>query len=119
MSQFLGSHSGRVGRFMIRTNDSCSAGLCDVAGLERIGASARGPVLHLFLSALVWLMFGSALALAASVKLHDPEFLAENAWLTFGRVRPAHMNSMIYGWATMGSSGVAVWLMARLCRSPL
>jgi cytochrome c oxidase cbb3-type subunit 1 len=47
-----------------------------------IDASARGPVLHLFLSALVWLMFGSALALAASVKLHDPEFLAENAWLT-------------------------------------
>lgn len=84
-----------------------------------IDASARGPVLHLFLSALVWLMFGSALALAASIKLHDPQFLAENAWLTFGRVRPAHMNSMIYGWATMGSSGVALWLMARLCRSPL
>lgn len=84
-----------------------------------IDASVRGPGLHFFLSALVWLTLGSLLALAASLKLHDPEFLAANAWLTFGRVRPAHLNSMAYGWASMGSVGVALWLMARLCRSPL
>ncbi len=84
-----------------------------------IDASLRGPGLHFFLSAMVWLTLGALLALAASLKLHDPEFLSQNAWLTFGRVRPAHLNSMIYGWATMGSIGVSLWLMARLCRSRL
>ena len=84
-----------------------------------IDAAARAPVLHFFFSALFWLLAGSALAIIASIKLHSPTFLAQQDWLTFGRVRPAHLNTMVYGWASMGGNGVSVWIMSRLCRAPL
>jgi cytochrome c oxidase cbb3-type subunit 1 len=84
-----------------------------------IDAVARGPVLHFFISALFWLLAGSALALIASIKLHSPTFLAEQEWLNFGRVRPAHLNTMVYGWASMAGIGVSLWMMSRLCRAPL
>ncbi|MEX1114562.1 MAG: cbb3-type cytochrome c oxidase subunit I [Akkermansiaceae bacterium] len=84
-----------------------------------IDSTAKGPILHFFISALFWLLAGSALALIASIKLHSPTFLADADWLNFGRVRPAHLNTMVYGWATMGCIGVALWLMSRLCRAPL
>ncbi|MDB6137582.1 MAG: rane protein [Verrucomicrobiaceae bacterium] len=84
-----------------------------------IDAAASGPVLHFFISALVWLLAGSALALMASIKLHSPTFLADADWLTFGRVRPAHLTTMVYGWASMACIGVSIWIMSRLCRAPL
>ena len=85
----------------------------------QIDEAARGPVLHCFISALIWLLAGSALALLASIKLHSPTFLAGTDWLTFGRVRPAHLTTMVYGWATMACIGVSLWIMSRLCRAPL
>jgi cytochrome c oxidase cbb3-type subunit 1 len=48
--------------------------------------------------------------------MHDPALLAEPAWLTFGRVRPAHLNAVIFGWASQVGIGVSIWLLARLCR---
>jgi cytochrome c oxidase cbb3-type subunit 1 len=89
------------------------------ASRQVIDASCRKPVLFLFGSAVAWLLLGSLLALAASIKLHTPGFLAGQEWLTFGRVRPAHLNTMIYGWASMAGIGTLLWLQARLSRIPL
>ncbi|KAB2667635.1 MAG: hypothetical protein DVB31_07850 [Verrucomicrobia bacterium] len=86
--------------------------------LAEIDASCRVPLLFFFVSALAWLLVGTALALVSSIKLHDPAFLAECPWLTFGRVRPAHLNAVIYGWASQTGIGVTLWLMCRLCRVP-
>jgi cytochrome c oxidase cbb3-type subunit 1 len=84
-----------------------------------IDRSTRLPVLAFFGSAVFWLLLGTVAALISSIKLHNPDFLADIPWLTFGRIRPAHLNSMIYGWASMAGIGVTVWLMARLCRTEL
>lgn len=81
-----------------------------------IDESASIPVAFMMVSGLGWLLVGSVLAFLASFKMHSPWFLADQAWLTFGRVRPAHLNTMIYGWASMTSIGVAIWLQARLSR---
>jgi len=88
----------------------------ELVALERarIDASARKPVLFFFGTALLWLLFGTVLALAASFKLHTPGFLAGHDWLTFGRVRPAHVNVVVYGWSSLCGFSVIVWLMARL-----
>jgi cytochrome c oxidase cbb3-type subunit 1 len=80
----------------------------------RIDDSTRVPVLIFFSTALFWLLVGTLLALAASIKLHSPGFLTGFSWLTFGRVRPAHVNAVVYGWSTLSAFGVIVWLMARL-----
>jgi cytochrome c oxidase cbb3-type subunit 1 len=84
-----------------------------------IDESARLPVLVFFASAVFWLAVGTVFALVSSVKMHTPEFLTSYGWLTFGRTRPAHLNTVIYGWATMAGMGVSIWLMARLSRAPV
>lgn len=89
------------------------------AQLAEIDASCRGSVLLFFLSGMVWLLIGTVLALLASYKLHAPDFLGGSAWLTFGRVRTAHLNAVIYGFSAEVAVGVVLWLMCRLCRVPL
>lgn len=93
----------------------------DVEQVERalIDASTRVPVLMFYTSAIFWLLVGTLLAGFTSFKLHSPDMFSDFALLTWGRVRPAHMNVMIYGWASMAGMGTAIWLMARLCRTTL
>src|SRR5438046_1012069 len=93
----------------------------DVERVERalIDASTRLPVLFFYASAIAWLLLGTLLAGLTSWKLHAPNLLADCAFLTWGRLRPAHMNVMLYGWASMAGIGTAIWLMARLCRTTL
>jgi cytochrome c oxidase cbb3-type subunit 1 len=89
------------------------------AELVVIDRSTRGPVLLFLVSAIGWLLIGTVLALISSWKMHDPGFLGAWEWLTFGRVRPAHMNTVVYGWSTNAAFAVSLWLMARLCRTTL
>ncbi len=97
----------------------------DVAAREdldirlRADASSRGPALLCFATALVWLLAGSALGVLVSLKMHEPDLLTGEAWLTFGRVRAAHLNAMVYGWASLAMLGVSVWLIPRLVHTEL
>ena len=91
----------------------------EVLRRAEIDASCRLPVMAFLTSSVAWLLVGSGLALLASWKLHSPEFLANWPWLTFGRVRPAHLTVMAYGWASMAGIGALLWLEARLCRVTL
>jgi cytochrome c oxidase cbb3-type subunit I len=84
-----------------------------------IDLSCRLPLVVLFLSAAVWLLVASAFGLIASIKFHAPGFLADSAWLTYGRVRPAGVNSMLYGFCLQAGLGVALWMLARLGRTTL
>jgi len=89
--------------------------------LERaaIDASCRVPVLTFYGSAIFWLLVGTAFAIVASIKMHTPEFMADISFTTFGRIRPAHLNTVLYGWSSMAGIGTSIWLMARLCRARL
>ena len=89
------------------------------AELREIDASAKWPVIVFLLSGLIWLLVGSGFALVSSIKLHTPEFLGDYEWLTFGRARTAHLNSVVYGWSMNVAFAVAFWLMARLSRAQL
>jgi cytochrome c oxidase cbb3-type subunit 1 len=93
----------------------------DVEQVERalIDASTRVPVLVFYASAVVWLIIGTFEAGFTSMKMHMPDLFSGVGFLTYGRLRPAHMNTMLYGWASMVGIGTAVWLMARLCRTTL
>ncbi|GMU23191.1 MAG: membrane protein [Phycisphaerae bacterium] len=84
-----------------------------------IDRSCAVPCIMFFASSLFWLVAGTLLALLASIKMHHPAFLGNVEWLTFGRVRPAHLNAVAFGWASMAGIGVMLWLMCRLCVVPL
>jgi len=93
----------------------------EVEQVERalIDASTRLPVLMFYTSAIVWLLIGTLVAMLVSIKMHSPDLLANVSFLSWGRLRPVHINIMIYGWASMAAMGTAIWLMARLCRTVL
>ncbi len=99
---------------------SVSAAAGDTGQLERalIDASTRVPVLIFYTSAVAWLILGTLLAGFVSFKLHTPDLLSDISFLTWGRVRPAHMNVMVYGWASMAGMGTAIWLMAIVPHRP-
>ncbi len=93
----------------------------DVERVERalIDASTRLPVLVFYGSALCWLLVATFFGILTSFKSHWPDFLGDVAPLTWGRIRPVHLDAFIYGWASMAGMGSAIWLMARLCRTTL
>ena len=57
--------------------------------LDRVAADAStAPVVFFFYCcAFVWLLVASAAGLTASIKLHAPDWLVSEAWLSFGRIR--------------------------------
>lgn len=86
---------------------------------EAIDRSCRIPVMLFFGSSVCWLIVGTLLALLASIKLHSPNFIADVSWLTFGRVRPAHLTIVAFGWSAMVGLGTSIWTVCRLCRVTL
>ena len=86
-----------------------------------IDRSTRMPVLFFLTSGAVWLLVASCLGLLASIKLHSPTFLDGGLcfWLNWGRLQPAFINALVYGWGFQAAFGVAIWVMGRLCRSKL
>jgi len=90
-----------------------------LAGRWLADASTRTPVLWWLMSALFWLAAASILGVVASLKLHMPDWLVQDVALTFGRIRPAHLNAAAYGWSSMAGIAVGVWLIPRLFKTPL
>lgn len=84
-----------------------------------IDDSARTPTVVYFAGAVLWLIVGTLFGVMTSLKFTYPDWLGDVPALTFGRIRPAHLNTIMYGWASLAGAGMIVWLTARLCRVPL
>ncbi len=80
-------------------------------------ATLRIVYAYLF-SATLWLLVGTAAGLLASLKLNWPDFLAIS-WLSFGRLRPIHINTVFWGWSSMAMVGLALYVVPRTSRCPL
>jgi len=98
------------------TVQSSSSASSDVASRAELDASCSNTVLLFYGSAVCWLLIGTLLAIVASIKMHTPSFLSQWEFLSFGRVRPAHLNTVVYGWASMAGVGTMLWLESRLCK---
>lgn len=98
-----------------------STSAADAWAIERtrIDASARTPVLVFFITALAWLLVATFFGFIGSYKLLSPGFLADWPIYTYGRVVPAFNAAFSYGWCSLAGMGVSIWLMARLCRTPI
>jgi len=94
----------------------------DPAELEdRVAAdtSTAFPVFMFMAFACFWLLVGSFAGLVSAIKLHEPDWLVGQAWMTFGRLRTVHLNAVFYGWLTNAGLGVVLWVLPRLLRTPL
>lgn len=97
---------------METTDNTSSADSLRRAAIDR---SVKGPVLFLYANAAMWLLASTVLGLIASIKIYAPGFLDKD-WLFFlnyARVQPAHIDTLVYGWAMQAGMGTMIWLMAR------
>ena len=84
--------------------------------LER---TLRGPLWVLLGGSAFWLLLGTLGLLASNVQLHSPGLLPERAALAFGRLRPAAVNALLYGFAIQAGLAVALWILRRTAGAPL
>ena len=63
-------------------------------------------------SATLWLIVGTAAGLVVALKLNWPDWLAV-PWLSFGRLRPIHTNTVFWGWSSMALVGLANYVVPR------
>ena len=61
----------------------------------------------------IWLLVASLVGLLEAFRLVDPELLADHAVLTFGRLRPVHTMTMLFGWASMALIGLSFYVVAK------
>jgi cytochrome c oxidase cbb3-type subunit 1 len=86
---------------------------------SRADQSSAGVVGVCLTLAVVWLVLASFAGLISSIKLHAPDWWVQYDWLTFGRIRPIHLNMVAYGWCSLAGIGVALWLIPRLLKKRL
>lgn len=99
--------------------EPASADQGEVSDRVEADRSSAFPVFMFIAFACLWLLVGSVAGLIASYKLHEPDWLVQQAWLTFGRIRTVHLNAMIYGWSSNAALAVILWLLPRMLRTRL
>ena len=80
--------------------------------------------LRFFYASLFWLIVPGLLGLFLATFLYTPAFydhlpLAIKPFLSFGRLRPAHVNLAIFGWLSQAYAGAILYIVPRLTRSRL
>lgn len=64
---------------------------------------------------LIWLTVFPLVGLLVSIKFHSPDFLGGISWLTFGRLRPVHVNGVIFGAFSTSFIALLYYYVPRLC----
>ncbi|HEX5171764.1 MAG TPA: cbb3-type cytochrome c oxidase subunit I [Cyclobacteriaceae bacterium] len=59
-----------------------------------------------------WLLFGTTVGQYLGMKFIWPE-IDTISWLSFGRLRPVHTNTVFWGWASMAMIGLGYFVVAR------
>ena len=63
---------------------------------------------------LVWLLVTPTVGVVVSTKFNFPDFLGDHPWLTFGRLRPIHVNGVIFGAFSTLFIGLSYYIVPRL-----
>ncbi len=77
--------------------------------------TARG----FFLTSAFWMIVGTLMGLIGATELMAPDITENIGWLVFGRIRPIHVNVVLFGFVTPGLLGAAFYFVPRLLRTSL
>ena len=69
---------------------------------------------HWFLSSIFWLTVVDLFGLVLATEFITPEAFGNISWLSFSRVRPAHVNGVILAWLTMMYFAALFYMLPRL-----
>lgn len=66
-----------------------------------------------------WFLVGTLYGLVSAIHLMAPEFFNNIPWLVFGRTRPVHVNTVIFGFVAPTLIGAALYYVPALLRTRL
>lgn len=72
-----------------------------------------------FVTAAVWMFIATLLGLTMALQMAAPEFLGNIPQLLFSRLRPAHVNLVVFGLVLPGLLGAALHVIPSVCRTRL
>jgi cytochrome c oxidase cbb3-type subunit I len=70
-------------------------------------------------SSAFWFCIGTLAGLASAIHLVAPDFFANISWLEFGRVRPVHTNTVLFGFVVAGLIGSALYIAPKVLSTKL
>lgn len=82
-------------------------------------ASSQQVARHHLAASLGFLVVGALLLALASMQYVAPDLLSGWAPLSYGRLRPAAIHFLLYGWLTLGLLGAMYYAVPRLSGAPL
>jgi cytochrome c oxidase cbb3-type subunit 1 len=71
------------------------------------------------LTSAFWMVIATLAGLTGATELIAPNLSGNISWLVFGRVRPIHVNLVLFGFVTPGLLATAFYIMPRLLRTEL
>lgn len=78
----------------------------------------RPIVMAWLLAGFLWLLVFPTMGVLVSTKIVYPEFLGEASWLTYGRLRPFHVNGVVWGAFSALAFGLGFYVLPRLTGRP-
>ena len=83
-------------------------------GFDTPAASSQSVARYHLWASLAFLVVGVAMLAIASMQFIVPDMLGGSAWLSYGRLRPAAVHLLLYGWLTLGLIGAMYYAVPRL-----
>lgn len=74
----------------------------------------RPLIFKWLLTGLFWLMFAPSIGMTISTMFNYPDYLGDSLYLTFGRLRPMHVNGVIFGAFSTIFIGICYYIVPRL-----
>jgi cytochrome c oxidase cbb3-type subunit I len=71
------------------------------------------------LTSAFWMVMATLFGFLGALELVAPDMLGNIGWLVFGRVRPIHINLVLFGFVTPGLLGGAFYYIPKLLRTQL
>ena len=81
---------------------------------ELLSDKENSAARNFILSSVIWLALVVMVALVLAIKFNWPDFLSSVSWLSFGRLRPLHVNGALFGWLSMSNVGIMLYIVPRL-----
>src|SRR5659263_787338 len=74
---------------------------------------------NFILSSIFWLILFTTFGFIVAIKFFATEFLGQTSVLTFGRIRPMHVNGVTLGFLSTGLIGIAYYIIPKLSGTKL
>lgn len=71
------------------------------------------------LTSAFWMIIATGAGLIGATELIHPDLTRGIGWLAFGRIRPIHVNMVLFGFVTPGLLGAAYYYLPRLLKTEL